>query len=70
MGFRGRVNKECRGCTIKVTRSFCLFIAQEIADKCPCIECLVKVTCNKKCGVRNKTYGDLTSWSSFRDWKK
>ncbi len=46
--------KICKGCPQK--GPYCAFIEANIEDKCPCIECLIKVMCNKTCDLRNEAY--------------
>lgn len=44
----------CRGCTTnKVTNMRCVFYQYEHIEMCPCIMCLVKVTCRMGCDDRS-----------------
>ncbi len=53
---------ECKGCFLKNNsgppyRSYCVFVVGKIQKHCPCLNCLVKVVCNKAaCDVRNQAY--------------
>jgi hypothetical protein len=40
----------CRACD--KSHSFCCFRLAELEEKCPCIECLVKVICIEECRKR------------------
>ena len=50
------MNKLCRGCRFSKLRdtSLCLIVRARSEKKCPCINCLVKVICNKNCDIRIK----------------
>lgn len=45
----------CKGCL--VINSACIFVKTRDQDKCPCIQCLVKMMCTKVCKERG-TAGD------------
>ena len=56
----------CRGCpayvAARATREeylACIYMTYGISDKCPCIECLVKVMCRLSCHKRQKIYIDM-----------
>jgi hypothetical protein len=45
---------ECKGC--KFNQGFqqlCFFRSYGVIDKCPCIECLVKIMCLERCLKRS-----------------
>ncbi len=53
--------KVCKACN----RMTCFFIECGIEEKCPCIQCLVKVMCRSSCDEREQakstnTYLDFT----------
>ena len=41
--------EHCRGCIIKIDGTSCPYESHNKEGKCPCTECLVKVTCDKIC---------------------
>lgn len=43
---------KCKGCDSYI--SLCYFFKYKIIDKCPCLECLVKVMCSISCPERKK----------------
>jgi hypothetical protein len=50
----------CRGCVMmKMEHYVCLFRTSMLEDKCPCIECLVKVICEESCEKRQEIYQAL-----------
>ena len=49
------MNKErdCKGC--RLNESACTYVVYKITDKCPCMNCLVKIMCNNEfCVIRFK----------------
>lgn len=52
------MDNRCKGCYFTAKRRSvgfrkgCIFLNQEIIEKCPCVECLVKVMCNEQCTLK------------------
>ena len=67
---------ECEPCFIKRIRSnyttstdfrmICAFYVNNIQEKCPCLECLVKPICRKSCIERRKIYAVAVSKNEKR----
>lgn len=56
-----RKYKECRGCTLHHDDSdksaYCVYQAGNIAEQCPCLNCLTKPICDKHgCELRGNKY--------------
>ncbi len=50
----GGVKKDvCKGCMMGREYTLCYFEELDIEEKCPCVECLVKVMCNESCSKRD-----------------
>jgi hypothetical protein len=66
------MNPLCRGCRYSKlgdvrAKSICIIAKLQIEGKCPCINCLVKVMCNKQCDIRISRRRELDVLKSV--WK-
>lgn len=43
----------CQGCYSIKRKIYCGFMNYSTEEKCPCINCLVKVVCENRCDSRN-----------------
>ncbi len=54
-----RMIDECKGCRIIRRFSRCFFRDVGLVEKCPCVQCLVKVMCKDKCENRKDYYNSF-----------
>lgn len=59
--------RSCRGCNISRNDKCCLlehvYLVKNVTEECPCLTCLVKVNCSKKCEDRSRYFRDVLQFS-------
>lgn len=52
-------NEDCKGCTLSRynNETYCTYYLMDKTAECPCLTCLVKVTCDRLCDKRRLIKG-------------
>ena len=62
-------HEDCKAC--KLRYNTCAYSVEGIADKCPCLQCLTKVVCDKeKCELRSVTYYEAVEWRVIKEHER